>query len=51
MLTAFWNTKLTLIGAGGSKNSIVGPNKFCGAVLNFDMAATTINEPIIGKLF
>jgi len=34
-------------GAGGSKNSIVGPNKFCGAVLNFDMAATTINEPII----
>jgi len=33
-------------GAGGSKNSIVGPNRFCGTNLNFDGAAM-LNEPII----
>ena len=35
-------------GAGGSKNSIVGPNRFCGTNLNFDGIAT-LNVPIIGK--
>ena len=35
-------------GAGGSKNSIVGPNRFCGTNLNFDGTATS-NIPIIGK--
>ena len=35
-------------GAGGSKNSIVGPNRFCGQNLNF-VGAATINEPIVGK--
>ena len=35
-------------GAGGSKNSIVGPNRFCGTNLNFDGTAT-LNIPIIGK--
>jgi len=34
-------------GAGGSKNSIVGPNRFCGSRLNFDNTATDIDEPIV----
>jgi len=33
-------------GAGGSKNSIVGPNRFCGSYLNFDDTAK-LNEPIV----
>ena len=36
-------------GAGGSKNSIVGPNRFCGQNLNF-VDSQTVNEPIVGKI-
>ena len=36
-------------GAGGSKNSIVGPNRFCGKNLNF-VGGQTLNEPIVGKI-
>jgi len=33
-------------GAGGSKNSIVGPNRFCGQNLNF-VDGQKVNEPIV----
>ena len=41
-------------GAGGSVDSIVGPNKFCGSNLNFAGDSTTAvrtNAPVVGKLF
>ena len=40
---------LFFLGAGGSKNSIVGPNRFCGQNLNF-VDGETVNEPIVGKI-
>ena len=38
-------------GAGGSVDSIVGPNKFCGSNLNFagdSQTTVTTNAPVVG---
>ena len=49
-LKGFYLLLKMISGAGGSKNSIVGPNRFCGQNLNF-VSGAMLNEPIVGKTY